>query len=127
MNGAARKRKATRRLCQRVLRSFLTDVQARFKKLAPTYFREHPDARRPCATCAFNPATNAMRGWEKTAIGLIDVCEGKKLEFRCHTGSPKPGEQYGISPHECAGMQVVRQDPTLHEAFIGACLQERAR
>jgi len=127
MSLAARKRRQQRRLCERVLRSFLNDVQGRFKKLAPTYFREHPDARRPCATCAFNPTTNATRGWQLTAMGLANVCEGKVREFRCHTGDPKPGEQYAPTPYECAGIAVVRQDPTLYEAFTLACIKEVGR
>jgi hypothetical protein len=110
-----------------VLRSFLLDVQARFKKLAPAYFREHQDARRPCATCAFNPATNKMRGWVATAAGLARVCDGRTASFRCHTGEPKRGEQYLPATYECAGMQVVRQDPTLHDAFTLACIKECGR
>ena len=78
--------------------------------------------RPPCHTCAFNPATDDWRGFEKTMVNLMEsIHHGRP--FVCHEGLPRdPTGQWclrtGEMPPLCAGYEAIKDDPETKRAAL---------
>lgn len=69
-----------------------------------------PDIEPKCATCAFNPATDGLKGFAPTAYGLLwsILYDGV---FLCHGEDPNWKGQHAIDPENlslCNGFHSVR-------------------
>lgn len=125
-------KKSDRRLVSRVLRIFMQELRAILKRRAPEHFKQFPNARRPCHTCAFNPSTDTWKGWDTTANGLQKSIHANQ-PFYCHEDIPwrKPVAEWTAEDHQqfeankklCAGFAAIVGDPATKDAFCMAAIK----
>lgn len=125
-----------RRLVNRVLRGFMQEIRAIFKRRAATHFREFPKAGRPCHSCALNPSTDQWQGWDSTANELMKAIRDDR-PFYCHDNIAwrKPVTEWTAEEIQhfhrhkklCAGYAVVVGDAAVKDAFIVAALTANGR
>ena len=118
-----RRKRETRAYIGRFLRTYIGVLRGILKRRAPDL---PADARRPCHSCAFNPSTDTLPGFEKTMLGLIRSLDTGE-PFYCHEGlptDPATGEWY-YDPREplparCAGWEAIADDPDAKRAGVRA-------
>jgi hypothetical protein len=118
-------KRGRRRYIERFLRLFMEELRVILRRRAPEMRRRFPDAHPACATCAFNPATDRMRGWDTTAHRLIQAIQNDE-PFYCHHSMPYVKNVGWIPPYTlgangpevdvskmqlCAGWADVVGDP----------------
>ncbi len=118
-----------RTLVNRVLRLFMVELRAIFKRCSKPYYKRFPKAGRPCLTCAFNPSTDSWQGWDKTSYGLMCSIRDDN-PFYCHENIPwkTPVKDWTLEQHKhfienrklCSGWAVAYSDPAAKMAFIKA-------
>jgi hypothetical protein len=120
---------AARRLVRRVMRAFLGELRAILKRDAPAYYAAHPDAPRPCHSCAFSPSTDRWTGMETTANHVREALANGS-DFSCHQGLPwrKPLQDWTpaeirkqiFNPTPCAAYTICRRAADAPDAFTRA-------
>ncbi len=119
MSGRRQKMKRAlerQRYVQRFMATYIAALRQILKRAWPAYERRHPGTPGPCHTCAFNPSTDAWRGFEKTAFGLMNAIR-KGEPFYCHEGLTRSstGEWYYDPalppPARCRGWEAIADEP----------------
>lgn len=70
-----------RKLVLNWCRAFIAELRALLRRVPSEKQRER------CATCAFNPATDKMKGFDATCVNLRDAIDRGK-PFYCHDDLP---------------------------------------
>ncbi len=76
--------------------------------------------KRPCHTCAFNPATDSWRGADTTAIALMRAIANDQ-PFYCHEPFERVKSGWKFDPAKaelCGGYAAVVGDPATKDAFV---------
>jgi hypothetical protein len=130
------RKQSGRRLVNRVLRGFIQELRAIFKRVAPERYRQFPNAARCCHTCAFNPSTDNWYGWDKTAYELMKAIRDHR-PFYCHENLPwrtpvsdwtREEIQHFMEHRKlCGGFAAIQGDPKTREAFIVAALRAQGK
>jgi hypothetical protein len=117
---------ARRGYVRRVLQAFIEELRAILKRRGPELYAQFPEVRRPCHTCAFNPATDCWRGADTTAARLMDAIE-RDQPFYCHENLPYVrGVGWVPVPAKmrlCAGWFAVMGHPETKSAFTRAVMK----
>jgi hypothetical protein len=117
-----RNRQQMRRHVSAVLHAFILELRRIFKRAAPEQYRRFPNQRRPCHSCAFNPATDSWVGADATANNLRLALEQDE-PFYCHQNMPIRNGCYdptGVELEFCAGWLVILGEPDTKDAFLRA-------
>lgn len=108
---AKRHRRDDRAKVRGYLERVITRLRALLKREAPAVLAAAPDHRRPCHTCAFNPGTDRMQGFDTTVLGLASAIE-QGNPFFCHEPLPKGSTgDWEFDPAKaqlCAGYAMLR-------------------
>ena len=118
------------RLAFGFLRAFGRLVREQFARRAPAYFREHPDAARPCATCWVREKPDGWEGWDSSTAGLMDAVRGQ-ARFLCHHGCPSTPDGWRVDPKAsppCAAFAVLMSRPEeARTAVVLAAVETKPR
>jgi len=124
----------SRRQMRRIWSRFHQHLRGIFRQRAPGHYARFPENPRPCHTCAFNPGTDGERGYDATAMNLMDALLAGR-PFFCHQPLPRdpvkgwlmPWDQIDLKSNDlspftqpCAGWWVVHDDPEARRAFVRA-------
>lgn len=110
------------------LRDLLLDIVKRLRRVlaqkGPDLYKQFPNMKRPCHTCAFNPQTDEWVGFDATILRLLTAL-GTSEPFYCHDGMPIVDECYQWpesmeSVPFCGGWAVVAGLDETAVAFVEA-------
>jgi hypothetical protein len=103
-----------------LLHGFVVELRRILRRRSPDYYRRFPDARRPCHTCAFNPATDSWKGAENTAFALQKAIAADE-PFYCHEPFERTADGWKFDREKavlCGGYAAVVGDPDTKRAFV---------
>lgn len=109
---------------RRYLRAFVVELRRILKRRAPEQYALFPKMKRPCHSCAFNPATDSWRGADATAVALMRAI-ATDSPFYCHEPMERVADGWRFDPERaelCAGYAVVAGDPATKLAFTRGVL-----
>lgn len=130
MSRAKRERRTlraqTRALCQRII----AGLRGRLKAEASAVLEQFPHHRRPCHTCAFNPATDGDAGFDTTVWGLAEAIVHDR-PFYCHENLPKTANgEWVFDPavaRLCAGGVMLTDRRAAKRAILEALVERPVR
>lgn len=120
---AKRAKAARRRLEARVhevLVGYVAELRRILRRRGPEQRKQFPNARPPCHTCAFNPATDSWAGADSTALALQKAIAADQ-PFYCHEPFERTSEGWKFARDKavlCAGYAPVAGDPDTKRAFV---------
>jgi hypothetical protein len=121
--------KAEMRLVRRVLRLFMAELRAILKRRWKEHYRLFPGSAKPCRSCAFAPSTDQWKGWDTTAIRLMEAIRDDR-PFYCHANMPYDKKKGWVPDLKnlqiCAGWTIIATDPATKSAFMKAVLKGTA-
>lgn len=122
-------------LVYRVLRLFVVELRTIYNRLKGPYYKRFPNAGHPCASCAFQPATDDWTGWDNTAYHMMQSLRDER-PFYCHANLPwtKDIRDWTTEDHQhfhdhaklCSAYAVIMGDPESKKAFIRAAAKAQA-
>jgi hypothetical protein len=113
-------RQAKDRRVHELMHAFIVELRKILRRRSPEYYAEFPNARRPCHTCAFNPATDEWRGADTTALALQKAIAADQ-PFYCHEPFERTKDGWKFDRTTavlCGGYAVVVGDPETKRAFV---------
>lgn len=103
-----------------LLHAFIVELRRILRRRSTDYYRRFPDARRPCHTCAFNPATDSWKGADTTAFALQKAIAADE-PFYWHEPLERIPGGWKFDPAKavlCGGYAAIVGDPETKRAFV---------
>lgn len=117
---AKRERRRKDRSVHELLHAFVVELRRILRRRAPAHYARFPNARRPCHSCAFNPATDAWKGADTTAFALQKAIASDQ-PFYCHEPFERTADGWKFDRQKavlCGGYAIVAGDPETKRAFV---------